>query len=238
MFKAILFDLDGTLLPMDNEVFTKYYFKLLCAELLPKGYGPEKLIDAIWAGTAAMVKNDGSQTNEEAFWKVFTDRLGSRAADDREAFEKFYRTTFNQAKEVCGQDPDAIELISRLKKQEVRIALATNPIFPEFATANRIRWAGFVPEDFELYTTYENIGRCKPSPEYFIEVAERMQLEPSECLMVGNDAEEDFACLKTGMSLFLITNNLINKKNRDISALDQGTFKDLEAYLERNGVLK
>ena len=61
---TILFDLDGTLLPMDNDAFTKGYFKLLAARLAPLGYEPAKLVDSIWAGTAAMVKNDGSQNNE------------------------------------------------------------------------------------------------------------------------------------------------------------------------------
>ena len=50
------FDLDGTLLPMDQEVFTKDYFKRLAAKLLPHGYQADQLVDGIWAGTAAMVK--------------------------------------------------------------------------------------------------------------------------------------------------------------------------------------
>ena len=68
---TILFDLDGTLLPMDQEAFTTGYFKLLAKKLAPYGYEPKSLVDAIWAGTAAMVKNDGSCTNEQAFWKKF-----------------------------------------------------------------------------------------------------------------------------------------------------------------------
>ena len=103
MINAVLFDLDGTLLPMDNDIFTKYYFKLLCAELMPKGYDPQQLVDSIWAGTAAMVRNDNSQTNEEAFWKEFTKRLGSRASGDREAFE-------NEAKEY-GQKQSKTDLV-------------------------------------------------------------------------------------------------------------------------------
>ena len=61
---TILFDLDGTLLPIDNDAFTKGYFKLLAVKLAPHGYEPKQLVDAIWAGTAAMVKNDGTKSNE------------------------------------------------------------------------------------------------------------------------------------------------------------------------------
>ena len=58
-YKAILFDLDGTLLPMDNNVFVKGYFKELAKKLSPIGLEPDKLIETVWAGTKAMVKNDG-----------------------------------------------------------------------------------------------------------------------------------------------------------------------------------
>ena len=69
--KTVLFDLDGTLLPMDQDAFTKGYFRLLAAKVAHRGYEPKALVDGVWAGTAAMVKNDGSCTNEEAFWKRF-----------------------------------------------------------------------------------------------------------------------------------------------------------------------
>ena len=57
--KAVLFDLDGTLLPMDQTVFMKAYFGGLARRLAPRGYAHEKLIASIWSGSAAMVKNTG-----------------------------------------------------------------------------------------------------------------------------------------------------------------------------------
>ena len=78
MITTVLFDLDGTLLPMDNDAFTKGYFKLLAAKLAPHGYEPRQLVDAIWAGTAAMVQNDGRETNEAAFWKRFAGIYGDK----------------------------------------------------------------------------------------------------------------------------------------------------------------
>ena len=64
MIKNILFDLDGTLLPMDQDKFANGYFSRLVKKLAPLGYEPQKTVDGIWAGTAAMVKNDGKTTNE------------------------------------------------------------------------------------------------------------------------------------------------------------------------------
>ena len=42
--KAVLFDLDGTLLPMDLGKFLEAYFALLSKRLVPHGYDPIKLV--------------------------------------------------------------------------------------------------------------------------------------------------------------------------------------------------
>lgn len=34
----VMFDLDGTLLPMDMDEFTTGYFKMLAAKVAPRGY--------------------------------------------------------------------------------------------------------------------------------------------------------------------------------------------------------
>ena len=121
----------------------------------------------------------------------------------------------------------------RLKARGYRVALATNPIFPHVATEHRIRWAGLTPEDFEIYTTYETSTFCKPNPAYYLEVARSLGAAPEECLMVGNDANEDMAARALGMDVFLLTDCLINTKNRDISVYLQGDFAALNAYLDR-----
>ena len=94
---TILFDLDGTLLPMDNDAFTKGYFKLLAAKLAPHGYDARQLVDAIWAGTAAMVENDGAQSNEAAFWRKFSHILGQQVLEDMPLFVEFYEKEFQAA---------------------------------------------------------------------------------------------------------------------------------------------
>ncbi len=231
MIKAVLFDLDGTLLPMDQDEFTKTYFKLLAKKMAAHGYKAESLIDSIWSGTAAMVKNDGSCTNEQAFWNRFSDIYGKQALEDMPIFNEFYQNEFQKAREVCGFTQESAELVHNLKAQGIRVALATNPIFPSIATQSRIRWAGLQPEEFELYTTYENIGYCKPNPAYYIEIAKRMEVNPKDCLMVGNDAVEDIAALKAGMKVFLLTDCIVNKKNVDISAYPNGGFPELKRFL-------
>ena len=230
--KAIFFDLDGTLLPMDNEEFTKGYFKLLVKKLMPLGYDGARLVDSIWAGTAAMVKNDGSRSNYDAFWETFAKIEGERVYKDMPVFDEFYANEFNGAQALCGRSEELIDIVRGLKEKGLRVILATNPLFPSVATENRIRWAGFEPEDFELYTTYENISYCKPNVEYYRELLRRTGLEGSECIMIGNDADEDTPAAETGMEVFLLTDHIINKHSRDLSQWQHGGTAELRAFLE------
>lgn len=232
MIKNILFDLDGTLLPMDQDKFANGYFSRLVKKLAPLGYEPQKTVDGVWAGTAAMVKNDGGITNEKAFWLKFEELFGKDALRDKPVFDEFYRKEFNDVKSDCGFNPAAAKTVKELKEKGFKLILATNPIFPAVATESRIKWAGLDKGDFELYTTYENSHYCKPNPAYYGEILENLSLDPSECLMVGNDVIEDGAAQKLGIKVFLLTDCLINKKGIDINAYPHGSFKELSEYIK------
>lgn len=204
---------------------------MLAKKLAPHGYDPAKLVDAIWSGTGAMVKNNGKKSNEAVFWDDFASRFGESSRNDLPLFDEFYRTDFAHVQDVCGFTPKAAEMVATLKRMGFRVALATNPIFPSVATESRIRWAGLQPEDFELYTTYENCRFCKPNPEYYRDILTQLQLAPEECLMVGNDATDDLAADTLGIPVFLLTDCLINPKNVDVTAHPHGDFPALLQYI-------
>lgn len=229
--KAIFFDLDGTLLPMDQDEFVNAYFGLLAKKLAPYGYDPKALIKGIWAGTEAMVRNDGRDTNETAFWQTFCGIFGEKAREDEPVFDAFYRQEFQQVQPVCGCTPRAKETVDALKEMGYPLVLATNPIFPAVATQSRIRWAGLELTDFTFVTTYENSSYCKPNPAYYQEILDKLGYRPEECLMIGNDATEDLAAAKLGMQVFLLTDCLINKENKDISGYPHGSFDALMDYI-------
>ena len=232
--EAVLFDLDGTLLPMDMKEFTDRYFALLAKKALPYGYEARELVKNIWTGTKAMVLNDGSCTNEERFWECFAQMYGEDRLKDRDMFEEFYANEFGGAKAFCGFNPMAAGTVRLVKDLGLRVVLATNPLFPDIATRQRIAWAGLAPEDFELYTTYENCRYCKPNPDYYREVMEKTGLDPEACLMVGNDVDEDMVAGTLGMRVFLLTDCLINAQGKDISGYPHGGFEELMQFLREN----
>lgn len=230
--KMVMFDLDGTLLPMDMDEFTSGYFKLLATKAAPYGYELQSVAKAIWHGVAAMVKNDGSCKNEDAFWKDFVSIFGEQALKDKSVFDDFYANEFKEARKFCGYNPKAADTVRWIKDKGYRIALATNPLFPSVATETRIRWTGLEPADFEFFTTYENIGWCKPNLDYYREVLRWADLKAEECLMVGNDVGEDMVAEQLGMKVFLLTDCLINKSGEDIDRYPHGSFDELKQYMD------
>ena len=231
MIKAILFDLDGTLLPMDQDVFLKAYFSGLVKAMIPHGYDSELVVKSIWAGTSAMVKNDGSRSNEEVFWESFCGFFGPDARKDEPLFQHFYETEFQKVSAACGFDSRAAEAIREIRELGCRTILATNPLFPPIATRSRIRWAGLQPEDFEYITTYDNSSFCKPNPRYYEEILHKQGFSPAECVMVGNDVGEDMIAANLGMKVFLLTDCLINKSDADISQFPHGSFPELMEFI-------
>ena len=231
MITTVFFDLDGTLLPMDQDVFLEAYMGALAAKLRPLGYEAGHLVRCIWKGTAAMVRNDGSLRNDAAFWKTFSEVIGRDTTVDEPVFLDFYENEFQNVARVCGFSPLAAEAVKTIREMGKTAVLATNPLFPAVATCSRAKWAGLDPADFAYITTYENSFHSKPNPDYYREILDKLDLKPEECLMVGNDAQEDMVPQMLGMKVFLLTDCIINKQNVDISRYPHGGFPELLSYI-------
>jgi phosphoglycolate phosphatase-like HAD superfamily hydrolase len=163
------------------------------------------LIGSLNEYRAAMVANDGSRTNEERFWEVFDAQFETPASENYKHFLEFYEQGFAGARKATGFNPRAAETVRELKAAGYRVALATNPLFPRIATEQRIRWAGLEPEDFELYTTYENSRTCKPNPQYYVEVAESLGVRPQDCIMIMMESTEPAWPENIGRPVFSLT---------------------------------
>ncbi len=226
MIKAILFDLDNTLLPMDEDKFTKGYFAILCKKLEPFGYNSETLVNTIWAGTNAMIKNDGTITNEEAFWRVFEKQYGERSLKDKKVFDEFYQVDFSNTKMFCGENECAKQVVDMAKARGFKTILSSNPIFPKLAMVTRAGFVGLGEQDFDYITSYENSHYSKPNPKYFEEILKINNLKPDEVILFGNSQEEDIQpATSIGIKSYLVSGetnktlpyktmlNVINKIN-------------------------
>ena len=231
--KTILFDLDGTLHGMDLDRFAKAYFTSLIADFARHGFSPDGAKIALDEAFHGMMANRGERTNEQLFIDCFTAHCGEEYRKRSEAIAaEYYATAFDSLAPLCTPFREARAILDRVHALGIPAVLATNPIFPRAATLRRIAWAGLVPEDFTLITTYEEFSHTKPNLDYYRTILARIGAAPEECMMVGNDAIEDMAAAELGMRVFLLTEDLLNRKGLDISVYPHGGFAELAAAIE------
>ena len=231
-YQAILFDLDGTLLPMELEPFAKIYFGALARELAPFGLTPETLFKPFWAATKAMMVNTTGKLNADVFWETFTALTGVDRAQVEPVCDAFYAAGFQAARAATKENPLAREAVRIAREKADKVILATNPLFPMAGQKTRLSWLGLTPEDFDLVTCYSTDKYCKPNPAYFHDVCQRMGIDPRTCLMIGNDDREDMHCATAaGMDAYLVTDcRLIDKDNPWQGAM--GSFSEMVEMLK------
>lgn len=213
MLKAVFFDLDGTLLPIDETNFVKGYFSLLAKKVIPFGYEEDKLIKTIWAGTNAMINNDGTRTNEEVFWSVFSSIYGEEKLKDKSIFDEFYSKEFKEAKQFCNENPYAKDIVDFCNSNLDFTILSTNPFFPRVGQQTRLSFIGLKDTDFDYVTDYSNSSFCKPNPMYFQNLLDKFNLNPEEVILFGNNTLEDGDCASNcGIKTYLINGYIINNE--------------------------
>lgn len=231
MLKYVLFDLDGTLLPLEQDEFIQTYFAALRKYVASRGVSEEKFFEPFKVGIYKMAKNDGSMTNEDAFWAVMESAIPSAKEKFTPILDDFYHNEFDKIVAVTKPSGMARELVDFCKGLGLKTVLATSPIFPRIATEKRMAWVGLRPSDFLAVTTYENSRYTKPTAGYYTALCSELGMNPSECIMVGNDARDDLGAQDAGISVFLLTNNFLNRKGVDVSHVPQGNENDLKKFI-------
>ncbi len=229
---TILFDLDGTLLPLDQDQFIPDYFSRFVVKGQELGYSPGLLATALQSGINAMVQNDGSLTNKERFDQVFEKVCGINAAEFNERFAPFYEYEFGLLKRHATPSPLAREIVHEVKEKGYTVVLATNPLFPWQGTKARLGWAHLESSQFSLVTTYEDFHHAKPNLGYYRQILQQIGKDASSCLMVGNDVEEDMVAQVLGMEVYLVTDYLINRKDKSVASYRTGSLQDLATFCE------
>jgi FMN phosphatase YigB (HAD superfamily) len=211
MFKTILFDLDGTLLDIDMDIFIPKYFKLISTKFSDL-IDPHDFIEHLLYSTRLMIADKNPQkTNEEVFMDAFIPRIGISREELQPLLIDFYTNDFGKLQKYTRREPLAAKIIDCAFKKGCEVVIATNPVFPRLAIGHRLNWAGIEDYPYSLITTYENMHFCKPHREYYDEILTVLGRKPEECLMVGNDVEEDLPAAAAGIRTYLVENYILNE---------------------------
>lgn len=205
--RAILFDLDGTLLDLDLASFLERYFAALesaAAPLAAHATRPSPVMAALHAATRRMMEHHPGETNQHVFFTEFADLTGIDLASHWPVFEAFYRDIFPTLADTARPAQGAHAAIEAARGLGLQVVIATNPIFPRVAIDHRLSWAGLAEVEFDLVTSYEQMTACKPHPGYYRQIAGLLGIDAADCLMVGDDHVLDMAAADVGIHTYYV----------------------------------
>ncbi|MCG2766946.1 MAG: HAD family hydrolase [Anaerolineae bacterium] len=229
MFKAILLDLDDTLLSCSMDIFFPAYIGYLTryvAHMIP----PEVFVPELTRATREMDANDGTgTTNEAVFSASFYPAVGYEPDELVPLFERFYAEEFPKLRALTQRRPEARFLVEWAFERGYQVAIATNPFFPSFPVEQRLEWAGVPVTDFDyaLVTSYETMHATKAHPAYYREILARLGRQPHECLMVGDHWDWDVVPpVSLGISAYWIASDGDAPPDDSVPLAGHGTLAD------------
>ena len=238
-YKAIFFDLDGTLLPMDTTHFVKSFARKLAFFSIKNKQDARKVLTALGSGSKAMMTHDGEKTNEEVFWDYFSHSMGEPRDELIKNMSAFYGEPFEKIGKHVKPNEFARKAVETLHQKGYPTILSTMPMVPRGAVESRLWWAGLEPDMFSYITSYENSHYTKPHVAYYQEIMNNLRLHPEDILMVGNNTLEDGSITKLGSDLYLVTDNLINAAGGvKVDSVPHGSMKDFVSFCEQLPVIQ
>lgn len=231
MIKGILFDLDGTLLDIDIHILLSNYLNKLGPVVAPIFDTDTKTaVDLVNGGVAAMFDEHPGATNQEAFNSYIfkKTRVELDHPEIQKVLDTFYSKVFPTLQSHEKPIQNNAQVLSICEGMGLKMGVATQPIFPMLAQQARIRWAEVDDFNFAAVSSYENSYSVKPDAGYFKMMAERIGVEPQECLMVGDEPLLDMGAQSYGFKTFYV-----GTKPQEFEADGAGTLFELIDYLDK-----
>ena len=232
--RAVLFDLDGTLLQVRMEEFIPRYVGGL-AERFRDLVSPKTFSRTFLNGIRELIQGPADGTTNEARLLTSLERkLSISATDFRLRLNDYRDQGVDELARLVTEIPHAVEAVDHCRRQGQTLVLATNPVFPLFMIDARRRWSGLDEISFDHVSSYENSRFCKPSISYFEEIAETIGVPAAECLMIGNDSSHDLAATGAGMTTYLVDTYLVERPGRRWPSDYRGNHSELLSFLQQN----
>ncbi|SEG97585.1 haloacid dehalogenase superfamily, subfamily IA, variant 3 with third motif having DD or ED/haloacid dehalogenase superfamily, subfamily IA, variant 1 with third motif having Dx(3-4)D or Dx(3-4)E [Saccharopolyspora kobensis] len=202
--RAVLFDFSGTLFRLEED--PSWYADLTDADGAPFDLAAQaEIMRRMTAPTGQIVQLDAEyqhawdnrDLDPELHRKVYVEVLRSSGVQDGEA-DGLYERLIDP--DYWTEYPDTAEVLRRLHTSGVKVGVISNIAFDIRPAFERIGVTQYVDEFLLSYLE----GVIKPDPKIFLRACERLGVEPSEALMVGDSEEADGGAAAVGCQVAIV----------------------------------
>ena len=232
--KTVLIDMDGTLLNMGESAFENEYIKRMVIFLEQRYPGKGKdLVKAVGYGGEMMKHSDGIRTNYDVFWESFEKASGYTREEIEPVITVYYQTDYTHIGDDYVPDQDMQNAVRLLQEKGYELIVATTPVVPLIANQERVRWSGLADIPWKDITSFETYNYSKPNLNYYQQICDKYNLNPAECMMIGDSLVKDFPSTELGMDFFLILNADSPEAEQNFAG-KKGDRKALLEYVQNN----
>ena len=214
-YKAVLFDVSGTLLrvePSVGEVYATY-----ARPFGFKGSGKElnRLFHKEWINSGG-IESLGEKSGEQAerdFWKSLVFQVFEHSGG-LENFEHYFEIIYEAfaRKDHWHVFDDVIDsgILEKLKNSSITLGVVSN----WDSRLHTILKGTGLAEYFDFILASAEVGSAKPDKKIFIEAIRRSGVKPAEVCHIGDDLRADIrGANSVGIEAILIDRNRKHKKN-------------------------
>lgn len=216
MTKAVIFDMDGVII--DSEPIESLSWEKILAQ-----YGKKPIISE-WG----LVHKVGTKSFDYVMEKHgLTEDVDVIRNKKREIF-------INLVLKNPILMPGFLELLKKLKKQKIKIAVASNR-YQEHVKL--IMKSLKIQESFSALIGYSPNIEVKPAPDIYLKAAKMLKVLPKDCLVIEDSEPGVFAAKAAGMKVLAVPNKWtahqdFSKADKVVNSLSEITVEMLRSLGE------
>ena len=223
MIKAVIFDLDGTL--VQTEKLKAISYAQAAVKLCPDGVKEEEVIDA-FREVVGRSRQEVSQYLMERF--LLEGQAASRMAEFGVSapWEAFAQVRLKIYEEIVAnpdvllshQWPHNMALLQQVRNSQLRVALAT---MSHCEQARRVLEVLGLHDAFDFVATRDDVERPKPDPEIYLLIARKLEIRRGDCLVIEDSPAGVQAAQAAGMAVIAVTTPFTHMAFRERDLLDR-----------------
>ena len=223
MIKAFVFDLDGTL--VQTEILKAHSYAEAVIKLSPEKIKEHDVIDA-YKNLVGRSREEVAKSLMEKFNLEEEAKYLLSDTDSGELWEAFvnvrleyyYDSLKNPRIIKRVECPYSTRLLQKVKLRDYKTALATTSHIDE---ASKVLDTLGLKDSFDFIATRDLIKKSKPDPEIYHLVTSKLNVNPSECIVIEDSVTGIEAAVSANMNCIAATNDYTRDAVKESKLLDE-----------------